>query len=86
MGKEQNVKKVQAGVSVGVVILTLLLVFLWFSYEDKVSSYEDYKMCAEECVSDAQDCLTPFLYPLTLNDVETCSDDLSSCVEDCDMG
>lgn len=84
-------------------ILVIILIILWINYENKSSSFEDYKMCVSDCVMDNEGCVSDYSFDLSYVsdcntkscvqdffddfDIEstTCSDDLSFCIDDCEI-
>jgi len=87
MGKEERKKT-----SIGVIILIILLICLLIAHLND-TAVEDYKRCVSECASDNEFC--PLDYSklanngfeyVALSDVEDCSSELSSCIDDCDFG
>lgn len=90
INKEDKAKQKRAGWGlVGLIGLAIMIIwFMSMHYSDKA---DEYSYCVDMCVYDNSDCINK-VYPLSdkygeeyleIFEVESCTNDLESCVSDC---
>ena len=91
MGKNKRIIP-QKDISSGIIALILIFLLI-FGFYHFVFSLPDYKYCIDSCATDNELCISEpwkvkvsqsgFQY-LAYEDAESCSNELSSCIRDCE--